>query len=63
MPIYEYVCEKCGKEKEVFQKVNDTAPVCCDQEMKRLMSLAGFKLVGGNWYKDGYTSKSNKKGK
>ena len=29
MPIYEYYCTVCGKEKEVFQQMSDTPPICC----------------------------------
>ena len=26
MPLYEYMCESCGKEEEVLQKYHDPAP-------------------------------------
>jgi putative FmdB family regulatory protein len=28
MPIYEYICEICGKEVEITQKVGDPPPMC-----------------------------------
>ena len=29
MPIYEYYCTVCGKEKEVLQRMSDKPPICC----------------------------------
>lgn len=59
MPIYEYQCEKCKKHHEVTQKITD-APLTkcpeCKGKLKKLISLAGFQLKGGGWYKDGYSS-------
>jgi putative FmdB family regulatory protein len=60
MPIYEYVCEKCGKQKEKFQKVNDPAPTCCEKDMKKQLSTTSFVLSGYGWYRDGYSSKKEK---
>ena len=45
MPLYEYVCEKCQKEDEVFQSVNEPHPICCNQSMKR--------LIGGTFIRKG----------
>lgn len=28
MPTFDFVCKKCGKKEEVFQKHDDPAPVC-----------------------------------
>lgn len=61
MPIYEYVCEKCGKLNEVLQKVNDPAPEKCDGcgetgKMSRIVSRTSFQLKGGGWYSDLYSS-------
>jgi len=58
MPIYEYHCLKCCKDQEIIQKLNDKAlPKClsCGGKMKKKMSLSGFQLKGGGWYKDGYS--------
>jgi putative FmdB family regulatory protein len=56
MPIYEYVCKPCEKNKEVLQGYGDPAPKCekCQKEMKRQISQTSFQLKGGGWYKDGY---------
>lgn len=65
MPIYEYVCLKCGKEQEIIQKFSDdplkTCPVC-KGEMKKLISNTSFVLKGSGWYTTDYASPDRKKG-
>ena len=56
MPIYEYICKKCGKEIEVIQKVNDPPPEC-HGEMKKLISNTSFRLLGKGWYETDYGKK------
>ncbi|HRR39939.1 MAG TPA: zinc ribbon domain-containing protein [Syntrophales bacterium] len=60
MPIYEYRCDKCGKEFEVFQGITE-APVktCrfCQGPVKRLISLTTFHLKGTGWYVTDYGGK------
>lgn len=61
MPIYEYKCEKCGKEMEVMHKVSDPAPAECPEcqargSLQRLVSRTSFQLKGGGWYSDLYGS-------
>jgi len=49
MPIYEYVCEKCGKEFEylVFgSEEPDACPACSHKKVGRLMSACSFKSKG-----------------
>ena len=62
MPIYEYVCEKCGERLEVTQKMTD-APLKrhngaskCGGRLKKLMSHNSFHLKGSGWYKTDYAS-------
>jgi putative FmdB family regulatory protein len=57
MPIYEWVCEKCGKTTETLQKINDPAPEC-HGPMKKLISNSTFHLKGSGWYA---TDNGNKK--
>lgn len=60
MPIYEFVCESCGRLAEVMQKLSDPAPACpeCGQgRMARTVSRTSFQLKGGGWYADLYASK------
>ena len=60
MPIYEYVCEKCGSHYEVMQKVSD-APLkrCqkCRGKLEKVISRTSFQLKGGGWYLTDYSRK------
>ena len=60
MPIYEYKCQKCGREFEVFQGVSDKpVEVCtyCGGPVSKLMSLSTFHLKGSGWYATDYGGK------
>ena len=54
MPIYEYRCDACGHELEKIQRMSDEpltdCPGCGEDELRRLVSAAGFRLKGGGWY-------------
>lgn len=54
MPIYEYLCNSCGAEKEHLQKISDVpiaaCPVCGSSNYTKLISAAGFQLKGSGWY-------------
>jgi len=54
MPIYEYLCEKCGHQFETMQKVSEaplrTCPQCAQESLRKKISPAGFRLKGGGWY-------------
>jgi len=61
MPIYEYVCQQCGKLTDVLQKVNDPPPRKCEGcgaegALNRVVSRTSFVLKGGGWYSDLYGS-------
>jgi putative FmdB family regulatory protein len=61
VPIYEYKCQKCGKELELMHKVNDPAPPKCPEcqaegSLEKLVSRTSFQLKGGGWYSDLYSS-------
>jgi putative FmdB family regulatory protein len=64
MPIYEYVCEKCGAHLEVMQKVSD-APLkrCtkCRGKLEKIFSRTSFQLKGHGWYLTDYSGKSSSK--
>jgi putative FmdB family regulatory protein len=66
VPIYEYLCERCGKVHEVFQKVNDKPPSRCDEcgarKLAKLVSRSAFQLKGGGWYSDLYASRKPSSG-
>jgi putative FmdB family regulatory protein len=60
MPIYEYLCEKCGSHIEVIQKIND-APLkrCskCRGKLEKTVSRTSFQLKGSGWYVTDYSRK------
>lgn len=72
MPTYEYSCEKCGKNFEVFQSMRDAAFTECPQEkcqleewghgkVKRLLGTgAGLIFKGSGFYITDYRSSSYK---
>jgi len=64
VPIYEFVCEACGRLTEVMQKVGDPPPPSCPEcgegRMARMVSRTSFQLKGGGWYSDLYSSPKTK---
>jgi putative FmdB family regulatory protein len=66
MPIYEYLCEKCGFHIEVIQKISD-APLkrCskCRGKLGKTVSRTSFQLKGSGWYATDYSSKGSSAGK
>ena len=54
MPIYEYQCANCGHRLEALQKMSEAplekCPQCKAMALKKLISLAAFRLKGGGWY-------------
>ena len=62
MPIYEYQCSACGHRLEVIQRYTDAllkkCPDCGKARLKKLMSVAGFRLSGKGWYETDF--KNNK---
>ena len=62
MPIYEYICEKCGSHIEALQKLSD-APLkrCkkCRGKLEKVISRTSFQLKGGGWYLSDYSRKSS----
>ena len=61
MPIYEYLCEKCGSHTEVIQKVNDEPLKRCQKcrgKLQKVVSRTSFQLKGGGWYLSDYSRKS-----
>jgi len=59
MPIYEYVCDKCGNHLEVMQKVTDEPLKRCGNcrgRLEKIISRTSFQLKGSGWYKTDYSS-------
>ncbi len=68
MPIYEYVCQKCGHHLEVMQKMSDKPLSKCPEckgKLEKIFSQTSFQLKGSGWYvsdyaKPGKTDKTDK---
>jgi len=57
MPLYEYVCHRCGKTFEVIQKFADkplTSHPECGGEVERLVSAPALQFKGSGWYVTDY---------
>jgi putative FmdB family regulatory protein len=66
MPTYEYRCEACGHELELFQSISEEpkkkCPACKKPRLKRLIGGgAGFLFKGSGFYLTDYRSDSYKK--
>ena len=65
MPIYEYRCQSCDHELEVMQKLSDPelsdCPACGQPDLKKLISVVGFRLKGGGWYETDFKGGDKKK--
>jgi putative FmdB family regulatory protein len=66
MPTYEYVCDACGKQWELEQRISEDpvkkCPACGKLKARRQISGGNFILKGGGWYADLYSGPSNAKG-
>lgn len=64
MPIYEYVCDACGHEKDVIQKMSDAplkvCPACDAESFRKRISAAGFRLSGTGWYETDFKTGGKK---
>jgi putative FmdB family regulatory protein len=64
VPIYEYVCEACGRLTEVMQRMSDPPPEACPEcgspKLARIVSRTSFQLKGGGWYSDLYGAPKQK---
>ncbi len=60
MPIYEYKCQKCGRQFEAFQGITDPElKSCkfCKGKVQKMVSLSSFSLKGSGWYVTDYKGK------
>ena len=65
MPIYEYYCEVCNSNFEVFQKISEKALKECikckkSSKVVKLLSAPGFRLKGSGWYETDFKDKNKK---
>ncbi|HEX7960971.1 MAG TPA: FmdB family zinc ribbon protein [Terriglobales bacterium] len=61
MPLYEYLCKKCGNRFEKIQKFSDPEIKECPQcsgEVERLLSAPAVQFKGTGWYVTDYAKKS-----
>lgn len=65
MPTYDYECEACGHEFEVFQKMTDKpkrkCPECQGKVRKKIGTGAGLIFKGSGFYITDYRSDNYKK--
>ncbi|OYP29866.1 FmdB family zinc ribbon protein [Rhodopirellula sp. MGV] len=66
MPTYDYQCDACGHEMELFQGINDPVkkkcPECGKLKLRRLFgSGAAIVFKGSGFYQTDYRSDSYKK--
>jgi len=66
MPTYDYRCEACGHEFELFQQmsaaVETVCPECGEESLRRLVGTGGGILFkGSGFYETDYRSASYKK--
>jgi putative FmdB family regulatory protein len=66
MPTYDYRCEACGHELELFQNISEApkkkCPACKKPKLKRKIGGgAGFLFKGSGFYLTDYRSDSYKK--
>ena len=66
MPTYDYLCEACGHELEIFQGINDPVkkkcPECGKQKLQRQFGTgAAIVFKGSGFYQTDYRSEGYKK--
>lgn len=66
MPTYEYECQGCGEELEIFQSMKDDplkkCPSCKKNKLKRKIGTgAGIIFKGSGFYETDYRSENYKK--
>ncbi len=67
MPTYDYECDACGHEFELFQSITDgvkrKCPECSKLKLRRLFGTgAAIVFKGSGFYETDYRSESYKKG-
>ncbi|HLD64453.1 MAG TPA: zinc ribbon domain-containing protein [Pseudomonas sp.] len=64
MPIYDYRCNACGHQLEAIQKFSDPllvdCPSCKAPELKKQLSMPGFRLSGSGWYETDFKTGTKK---
>lgn len=63
MPNYDYKCDTCSSQREVYKEFgDDTVPVCCEKSMTRVWSAPGVKFNAPGFYSTGGQMKEKRIG-
>ena len=57
MPLFEYLCESCGRSLEVIQAIGEAPLVICDRcggPLRKLLSAPAVQFKGTGWYVSDY---------
>jgi putative FmdB family regulatory protein len=60
MPLYEYLCKKCGHQFEEIRKFSDKQPKKCPEcggVIEQLISAPAVQFKGSGWYVTDYAKK------
>jgi putative FmdB family regulatory protein len=64
MPVYEYACDACEHNFEVWQSIKEPrltrCPACQADRARRLISTTTFALKGSGWYVTDYATRKPK---
>lgn len=61
MPLYEYLCTKCGERTEVLQRLGAAPPLQCARcggVLEKLASAPALQFKGTGWYVTDYAKRS-----
>jgi len=63
MPIYEFLCDKCGETEDKLVSMQTKKITCtkCGGVGRKVMSAPSFILKGGGWAADNYSKSSKTK--
>jgi putative FmdB family regulatory protein len=62
MPLYEYLCKKCGHRFEEIKKFSDVQPKKCPEcggAIEQVISAPAVQFKGSGWYVTDYAKKSS----
>ena len=65
MPLYEYLCKKCGHRFEEIKKFSDKQPKKCPEcggVIERVISAPAVQFKGSGWYVTDYAKKGSSGG-
>jgi len=63
VPLYEYLCESCGRRSEVLQRLDEPPLAACPHcggKVRKLLSAPAFQFKGSGWYLTDYARKGTK---